>query len=650
MISAADKPVNWRETVDGIVRGAPTWVLAVVGGAVFITVLIVGALAMHRASKREQERDEDHRAAVAHAQEKGEPVPPKPLHMDTKPLIGGFAVSLNGLWHFAQDQVHLSFFFALGFVSMFDVLELRIFSRMFEMANADPHRRWTRSLKGLRFTVWALVLASATANIVHAPNLWAAPFMGLMPVAAAWVIYVPLHSALGAAELLEEQRPEGRKPGPFLLISLVWRKLWAWVFGLFGLDVNDRADEMVRRARAREAADASYALRNALQERERLEKVIKEGGPRGDINAVKKQLAALERDLKKKVRPKAQNALEMADTYDPEQGLQLMQRMAWLTNADEVALLDYGPESTAMEKLEQLNIAANADFIKSSKRARDAEARAQQADKDREKAEAAVRAAEEKLAGLSEQLERSRETAAKSAEDLAAQVEAEQRKLEALREERELLESSGASAGQLYQKTLQELREIRGQLSTAQDEAKDAREQMLRLQVEHRNLGDRLKELLAERDRLAQAVTDAQNRAQQEHDEALRLKERLKALEALQKAGVPAVAPKQPQVYARIGGSGTRGGGPAGETRQRLRELLASMDPQERERAAATSRRELARVLIAKFDLELGEDAVRGHLKRIEEEDAQQQGEAQEVPAPRSEDDQPEPEHETATA
>lgn len=657
MIStAATDTIDWRGEAERLVNDAPTWVLLAFAGAALITVLTAGFVALSRSSKRQAEKDKEHREAVAVAREKEQPLPPQPLHMDPKPLLGGIAVSLNGLWGFAQDTVGLSFFFAVGFVTMFDILEMRLFAQMYSLANADPRRRWTRHLKVLRITAWGFVFVSAAANVAHSPNVVAAPFLAIMPIGAAWVIYVPLQSALGGEEE-EETRPEGKKPGPFRLAALLWGRLWAWAFRKGGLDVNDRADEMVRRARAREAADASYALRKALKEKKKLEKVVGDAivpRRRGNVSAEQKRLAELNSQLEKKIRPKAQAALEMADTQDPEQGLQLMQRMAWLTRADDVALLDYGPDSTAMELLEQLNIAANAEFIKSSKRARDAQSLAAEAEKNRQTADAAVEEAQTKLRELAEQLERSQEEARKAAESAAEEVETEERKLQTLREERELLETSGASAGQLYQKTSQELEQIRGQLTDAQGEAQRAREDVVRLQGEQQALQGRLQTVVEERNRVAREASDSAEEAREAREQSLRLEERLAALDAQlkQSAGAAAKAQKAPgRVDARIdAGSDGQGGArrSRAETQQHLRQLLDQMDPQVRERATATSRRELARVLISEFSLDLGEDAVRSHLKDIEDEDAQRQG--GDVPAPRSDDDQVEAEHEKATA
>ncbi|MEU3350009.1 DUF2637 domain-containing protein, partial [Streptomyces sp. NPDC006700] len=219
--AAAADPLDWRRTAERLVTDTPAWALAVIGGTVLVTAVVVGFLAWSRTSKRRAEREQYHRDVLALAREEGQPLPPEPLHMDAKPLIGGIAVSLYGLWGFATGTIGLPVPFAVGFVSMFDVLELRLFSNMYK--TADPRKGWTPQLRLMRGTAWGFVAASAIANIVHAPNVWAAPFMAAMPIGAAWVIELPLKSALAGAEPEEDKRPkQGTKPGPFRLLGLLW--------------------------------------------------------------------------------------------------------------------------------------------------------------------------------------------------------------------------------------------------------------------------------------------------------------------------------------------------------------------------------------------------------------------------------------------
>ncbi|MFF5893959.1 hypothetical protein ACFY72_35095 [Streptomyces globisporus] len=628
MISvAASGTLDWRGAAERLVNDTPTWALAVIGGAVLITLLLVGFLTLSRLSNRKTERERHRREVLALAAEQGQPAPAEPLRMDPKPLLGGIAVSLYGLWGFATGTLDLPTFFAIGFVSMFDVLELRLFALMYK--SADPDKGWTPQLRLLQATAWAFVAASAIANIAHAPNPIAAPFMALMPIGAAWVIELDLRRALAGKEA-EEKPQEGTKPGPFRLLGLLWRRLWAWGFRAAGLDVNDRADDMVRRARARDAADASYELRKALKEKEQLETAV--GGAvvprgRGKVSEEQRRLDALNRALEKKIRPKAQTALEMADTQDPEQGLQLMQRMAWLTRADDVALLDYGPDSTAMELLEELNIAANADFVKSRKRAQEADQKAAEAERIRLDAESAVEEATEKLAAVEKALEETRKQAEESQQQAETERETEEKRLKTLREERTRLENSDATAGQLYQRTAEELDALKGQMiglqeervrlttayDTVQKQAKEASEKALRLEGEQQALTVRLENLQTERARFETEATnalkeagEARNETEEARRELVRLQGQLTALEKVQQA-VPARASGGPRVQANVDEDQKA-------TREQIREVLESLTPEQR----ALSQREVAVLIEPRVAVKA--DSIRRHLRAIARE------------------------------
>ncbi|MEV6456573.1 MULTISPECIES: hypothetical protein [Streptomyces] len=644
MISAAAfDTIDWRGTAERVLSDTPAWALAAAGGAVLVAALIVGFLTWNRASKRRAAQEERHQEALLLAREEGQPLPDERPQMDYKPLLGGIAVSLHGLWGFATQTAELSFFFAIGFVSMFDILQLRLFSQMFK--TADPRKGWTRSMRVMRATTWGFVLLSAVANFQHAPNIWSAPWLAAMPIGAAWVIQIPLKDALDNPDQEEEKRPEGVKPGPFRLVALLWRRIWAWFFRWFGLDVNDRADEMVRRALARDAADASYALRNVLLEKQELEAVVARATtpvdddqppvPRSQLQQAQKRLAGLTKDLEKKVRPRAQQALELAETQDSDQGLQLMQRMAWLTRADDVALLDYGPNSTAMELLEELNIAANADFIKSRKRAVEAE-------ETRREAQQAVREAKEKLAAVEEELEKNRteaETARQEAEEIRQKAEvakqeattareAEEKRLQSLRDERAMLESSDATSAQLYQRTTQELDDLRNQLGGLQEErgkltdaynrvqrqAQEASEKALRLEGEQETLTIQLQNLQTERTRYETEASDSKQEAleaRQAADEAqkqlVRLESKLSALETVQRP-VPARAPGGPRVQANLDEDQKA-------TREQIREVLEELTPEQRE----LSQRELAVLIEPRVAVKA--DSIRRHLRAIARED-----------------------------
>jgi hypothetical protein len=517
--AAAGGEQSWwapvQDRVAGVLDETPAWVLTAVASALLITVLVLVYLAVSRASARRAQHAQERREAIA----QGQPLPPEPLRMDAKVVAGGVITSLYGLWGFARTTLDLPELFALGFVSMFDILELRLFALMYKAA--DPRKGWTPQLRLLQGTAWSLVAASALANAAHAPNLVASPFLAVMPVAAAWVIELDLRRALVGKEA--EERPQGAKPGPLRLAGLMWRRLWAWGFRKAGLDVTDRADEMVRRARARDAADASYALRKALKEKDKLADEIASGAvPRGELKLKQKRLKALEHDLEKKIRPKAQAALEMADTQDPSQGLQLMQRMAWLTRADDVALLDYGPQSPAMRVLEELNIAANAEFIESAQRAREEDQRAAEAAERAQEATRALEKAQEELEALSRRMEE-----AQKAE------ERETSRIRVLTEERERLEQSGSSAQQLYQRTVRELEDERAKAVELSDALAAVQTQLGDLEGEYKALQARVDGLADERDRLADEARKAGETARAATEEAVRLQSRLDLFEEL---------------------------------------------------------------------------------------------------------------------
>ncbi|MCP8709469.1 hypothetical protein [Streptomyces sp. AC04842] len=543
-------PVQDRVAV--VLDETPAWVLTAVAGALLITAFVLVYLAVSRASARRAQQAQERREAIA----QGQTLPPEPLRMDAKVVAGGVITSLYGLWGFARTTLDLPELFALGFVSMFDILELRLFALMYKAA--DPRKGWTPQLRLLQGTAWSLVAASALANAAHAPNLVASPFLAAMPVAAAWVIELDLRRALVGKEA--EERPQGVKPGPFRLAALMWRRLWAWGFRKAGLDVTDRADEMVRRARARDAADASYALRKALQEKDKLAGEIKSGAvPRGELKLKQKRLKTLEHDLEKKIRPKAQAALEMADTQDPSQGLQLMQRMAWLTRADDVALLDYGPQSPAMRVLEELNIAANAEFIESAQRAREEDQRAAEAAARAQEATRALAKAQEELEALSRRVE-----------EVQKAEERETSRIRVLTEERERLEQSGSSAQQLYQRTVRELEDERAKAVEMAEERRKLSDALAAVQTqlgdlegEYKALQARVDGLVDERDRLADEARKAGETARAATEEAVRLQSRLELFEELaaeetsrQLAGsVPAARANGSAVVARVGSS-----------------------------------------------------------------------------------------------
>ncbi|MFI1734930.1 hypothetical protein ACH40E_38105 [Streptomyces acidicola] len=641
--SAAEfSQVDWLGTARRVLTDTPAWVLIVTGAVVLVALLLVQYLTIRKimADRQriaaEQQRIRETEGAEA-AQMLGGMGPAGRV------ALGGVLVSLYGLWGFATETAKLPFLVAIGFCAMFDVLELQLFRLLYQ--TADPRKGKTPQYNLMHGTAWGLVAMSATANFVHAPNAVSAPFMAVMPAAAAWVIELELRKRMAGSEKVEEDKGSG---GPIRLIVKIWHKGWAAIYGAAGVDPGEKNSEMAQKALGRKAAKRAYELRLSLERQQDLQQQIDALKSEESGREKTRRLADLQSELDSLAkrtrgpRKRAQKMLMRGDLHEPAATLELLRRMAWLTRTDDVALLTYGPDSRAKQVMEELNIAANADFVEASNRAAEIAARAAEVDKARQQAEEAVKKTQEQLALLLEEVEATKKNAAETAEQAAKEKEKEEERLRLLREERERLESSDATAGQLYQKTAKELEQTREQLtalleergkltdttSDVQREATQAREEVLRLQGVQKTLEERLGTFKEERDRLTTAASEAQQEAREAREQVLRLEGRLASVERLQTAGVPARAQQSGRVDARIGSAG-------GDTRQLIRDLLAEMSPDER----AQSQRQIAAQLMDQVGL--GLDAVRNHLRAIAQED-EQAG----VPSPRTEQDPAKPDSE----
>ncbi|MFJ2833618.1 hypothetical protein ACIPC1_39775 [Streptomyces sp. NPDC087263] len=627
--SAAEfSQVDWLGTARRVLTDTPAWVLIVTGAVVAVALLLVQYLTVRKIvadrkrTAAEQQRVRETEGAEA-AQMLGGMGPAGRV------ALGGVLVSLYGLWGFATETAQLPFLVAIGFCAMFDVLELQLFRLLYQ--TADPRKGKTPQYNLMHSTAWGLVAMSATANFVHAPNAVSAPFMALMPAAAAWVIELELRKRMAGSEKVEEDKGSG---GPIRLVIKMWHKGWAAIYGAAGVDPGEKNSEMAQKALGRKAAKRAYELRLSLERQQDLEKQIDALKVEESSREKTRRLADLQTELDtlakrtRGPRRRAQKMLMRGDLHEPAATLELLRRMAWLTRTDDVALLTYGPDSKAKQIMEELNIAANADFVEASNRAAEIEARAAEVDKARQQSEGAVKVAQEQLARLLEEVEATKKNAANAAEQAAKEEEKERERLRLLLEERARLESSDATTGQLYQKTVRELEQTREQLTALMEErgkltdtTSGAREEVLRLEGVQKTLEERLGTVSEERDRLTTAASDAQQEAREAREQVLRLEERLASVERLQTAGVPARAQQSGgRVDARIGSGG--------DTRQRIRDLLAEMSPEDR----AQSQRKLAAQLMDQVGL--GLDAVRNHLRAIDQED-----EESGVPNPRAERD-----------
>ncbi|NMI63134.1 hypothetical protein [Streptomyces sp. RLA2-12] len=620
--------VHWLGTARRVLTDTPAWILIVTGAVVLVVLLLVQYLTVRKIvadrkrTAAEQQRVRETEGAEA-AQMLGGMGPAGRV------ALGGVLVSLYGLWGFATGTAQLPFLVAIGFCAMFDVLELQLFRLLYQ--TADPRKGKTPQYKLMHSTAWGLVSLSATANFVHAPNAVSAPFMAVMPAAAAWVIELELRKRMAGSEKVEDDKGSG---GPIRLVIKIWHKVWAAIYGAAGIDPGEKNSEMAQKALGRKAAKRAYELRLSLERQQDLQKQLDELKDEAPSREKTRRVGDLQAELdtlaKRTRRPRirAQKMLMRGDLHEPAATLELLRRMAWLTRTDDVALLTYGPDSKAKQVMEELNIAANADFVEASNRAAEIEARAAEVDKARQQAEEAVKTAQQQLALLLEEVEATKKDAADAAGQTAKEVEKEKERLRLLREERARLESSDATAGQLYQKTVKELEQAREQLTALMEErgkltdtTSGAREEVLRLEGVQKTLEERLGTVTEERDRLTTAASDAQREAREAREQVLRLEERLASVERLQTVGVPARAQQSGRVDARIGSAG-------GDTRQRIRDLLAEMSPEER----AQSQRKVAGQLMDRVGLSL--DGVRIHLRAIDQED-EQAG----VPGPRTHED-----------
>lgn len=635
---------DWVGSARRVLTDTPAWVLIVTGAVVLVVLLLVQYLTVRKiVSDRKRTAEEQQRVRETEGAEAAQML--GGMGPAGRVALGGVLVSLYGLWGFARGTAELPFLVAIGFCAMFDVLELQLFRLLYQ--TADPRKGKTPQYKLMHSTAWGLVSLSATANFVHAPNAVSAPFMAVMPAAAAWVIELELRKRMAGSERVEDDKGSG---GPIRLVVKIWHKGWAAVYGAAGIDPGEKNSEMAQKALGRKAADRAYELRLSLERQQELQQQIDELKDEAPSRENTRRMGDLQAELDglakrtRRPRKRAQKVLMRGDLHEPAATLELLRRMAWLTRTDDVALLTYGPDSKAKQVMEELNIAANADFVEASSRAKEIEARAAEVDKARQEAEETVKQAQEQLALLREEVEATKKSAADAAEQAAKEQEKEKERLRLLQEERERLESSDATAGQLYQRTVKELEETREQLTTlmeergkltdatsdVQREATRAREEVLRLEGLQKTLEERLGTITDERNRLSTAASDAQKEAREAREQVLRLEERLASVERLQTAGVPARAQQSGRVDARISSAG-------GDTRQRVRDLLAEMSPEER----AQSQRKLAEQLMDQLGLSL--DGVRNHLRAIKQEDEEAAG----VPNPRTEQDPAEAEEDS---
>ncbi|MEW9521258.1 hypothetical protein [Streptomyces tubercidicus] len=423
--------------------------------------------------------------------------------------LGGVAVSVYGLWGFATETVHLPNLLAVAFISVFDAAEMTLLVMLYRAA--DPHVGWTRELHLMHRTAWTLVGFSGAMNAVHAPNWWARPVLAAVPALAAWLIELQLRSKLHAPKQGDEEEV---RPGPARLVALLWQHAWSGLFALLGLDARTSSSAIARAAMAQRAALRVYRLRLAL------ENTPTAGTPRSARRAQRRR---------ERLRGRAQKALDRADVAtDPGQSLALVRRLAALTRAEEVALLDYSDAPAVLELIEDLAVTPGVQRIESSALAEQAEGARQraeaarrEADDARQEAEAARKRAEDALTAAQEELTRAQEARDAALQDqggaATAVADARQRAEDARQAEQDARQRAEAI-----------LKDAEGKAERLRQDAETALEKVTTATTEQRQHLDALLGQAQEAEGVAQDRQTALGEVNRQIQEATLLRDRLR--------------------------------------------------------------------------------------------------------------------------
>ncbi|MFD8706825.1 hypothetical protein ACFV1W_30195 [Kitasatospora sp. NPDC059648] len=368
-----------------------------------------------------------------------------------KVALAGVTVSVYGLWGFAADTAHLPWPIRIGFIVMFDITELTIFGMLYK--KADPDVGWTRNLKTMHYTAWGLVCFSSWANIVHAPNAAAAPFMAAMPVAAAWVVELELRERMGGKDAVVES-----STGPLRMVRALWEKRWADWYADLGVDPNGSSQDLVKASAAKKAATELFKLRVMLEATAKWAKDNREQ-TRAQRRTAEKALVELEAQ-----RAATQKAVDRADFgRDSRQALAVMRGLAGWTRTDDLAMVDTSEATEVRELIESVAIMPAAHKIESGEHAAAAEAARQDAERARQEAETARQDAKKAKAAAAE------------AEKKAEQKAAELRELGvATNRARQEAADARKDADRARQDAEAEMTELSGELDTLRQQVAEA--------------------------------------------------------------------------------------------------------------------------------------------------------------------------------
>ncbi|MFJ2561340.1 MULTISPECIES: hypothetical protein [unclassified Streptomyces] len=450
--------------------------------------------------------------------------------------LGGMSVSLYGMWGFALDQAKLPEPFAVGFLAMFDLTELTLFTLLYRRAN--PKVGWTPQLRLMHNTAWALVLVSAAANWIHAPSGTAAPFLAIMPVTAAWVIELELRSRMRGTEAIAED-----KAGPVKLASMLWEKGWAALFAGLDLDPNSKNGQLIRAALAKKAGRRLFRLRTLLEQKANL---LVEGR-----ELKRRELTRSVAELEK-ARKRATRSMDRSDfAVDSHQALAVLRGLGGWSQVDDVATVDFNDSRKVTDLMERVAIMPAAKRIEAAERAAEANAEADRAEAVRVEAEAARERAEEETRTAAREKEAA-EAARKEAEKALAKAaeETEAAKAEAARAEdareraeaaRKRAESEMTEDAQNVARLAERAEEEQKKLSKAADELAQVQDRIADETQRHSkaaaavtSLRDELQELINERESAEDTTRTKAEEARQVTGEVQRLQSALtKAQEAV---------------------------------------------------------------------------------------------------------------------
>lgn len=523
--------VDWASTLERAVSGTPAWVITVTAGTVvlvlFSMMYLTGRGLWRAAERKRRRRRADVETAKAEGRE-AEVIGLGSMGRQAYVALGGMCVSIYGMWGFALDTAKLPVLIAVGFIAMFDAMELVLFSQLYQRAN--PRIGWTSQLRLIHNTAWALVGVSATANFIHAPNPVAAPFMAAMPVGAAWVIELEFRARMRGSERMDDTS----KAGPVRLLVLLWTKGWAAAFSGLGLDPNSTSGQVARATLAGRAADRLFRLRKRLEQNAELAK---------NNRAKRRDLVRAVKDLDTQ-RRKATRAMDRSEfATDSEQALAVLRGLASKTRVDDVATVNTADPLAVMKLMEEVAIIPAAKAIEAAERAAELEAMAERAEAARQEAEDARQRAEAEMRAAVD-ARQAADTAREEAEAALerAAEETERAKAEAQRAE-DARERAEAARQRAEDQMSEESRNVNRLMERAEEEQKkldDAVAQLDRVRQEIREEQSRrtsaageVEALHKELDRLLNERAKAEDTARSMGEEARSAAREAKRLQAL---------------------------------------------------------------------------------------------------------------------